>query len=65
MEIMELECLSPETKHMVHELQDQIELEMQNEELRQTQAELDASRALYFDLYNLAPVGYFTLLIKD
>jgi PAS domain S-box-containing protein len=39
----------------------QIELEMQNEELRRAQQDLEAARADYFDLYDLAPVGYITV----
>ena len=46
---------------MINELQvHQIELEMQNEELRKAQAELEESNAKYSDIYDFAPVGYFT-----
>ena len=58
-----LAALSPEeTRQTLHELRvHQIELEMQNDELLRVQVELEAARSRYFDLYDLAPVGYVTL----
>ena len=50
------------TQALLHELQvHQIELEMQNDELRRVQGETQTWREHYFDLYELAPVGYCTV----
>ena len=47
---------------LLHELHvHQIELEMQNEQLRDDQRELDEQRAKWSDLFELAPVGYLAL----
>ena len=51
-----------EVERLVHELRvHQIELEMQNENLRQAHIEMEELKNRYLDLYDFAPVGYVTL----
>ncbi|MBK7397993.1 MAG: PAS domain S-box protein [Myxococcales bacterium] len=53
---------TPDAADLVRELRlHQVELEMQNEELLRAHHELAAALARYSALYDLAPVGYFTL----
>jgi PAS domain S-box-containing protein len=50
-----------ETQRLLHELEvHQLELEMQNAELRRAREELEVALAKYAELYDFAPVGYFT-----
>lgn len=52
----------PDLLRTLHELQvHQIELELQNEELQQAKTEVDANLERYTDLYDFAPVGYFSI----
>ena len=51
-----------EFKTLVHELKvHQIELELQNEELHKSQAELAISQQKFFELFDKAPIAYFVL----
>ncbi|MBK7402574.1 MAG: response regulator [Myxococcales bacterium] len=59
-------AMPPQSLHdalrLVHELRvHQIELEMQNEELQRTHAQLENAFVQYSELYDFAPVGYFSL----
>ncbi len=57
-----IHSLDDATKLLHHLQVNQIELEMQNEELRRTQVELESMRSRYVDIYEQAPVSY---LITD
>lgn len=54
---------SPEALSKLHREQQvqQVMLELQNKELQQTQQALETAKAHYFELYDLAPVGYITI----
>jgi len=55
-----------EAQRLVHELQvHQIELEMQNEELRTARAEVEEGLARYTELFDFAPIGYLTLAADE
>lgn len=52
----------PDQARLVHELQvHQVELEMQNEALQESQAAVEAGLRWYADLYDFSPAAYFTL----
>lgn len=54
--------LEADPQRLLHELEvHQVELELQNAELRQTRDELEAALENYTNLYDFAPAGYFTL----
>lgn len=58
----ENQVIESDLKKLVHELQvHQIELEMQNEELRKAYETAETALKKYTLLYDLAPIGYFTL----
>lgn len=57
------EDIPTDFKELIKDLQmHQIEIEMQKEELKHSKRELLNSRKKYFDLYNSAPLGYFSIL---
>ena len=59
---MSLDLIRKTPEQIIHELRVyQIELEIQNEELKKAHQDLEDSRDRYIDLYDFAPVGYFSL----
>jgi two-component system, cell cycle sensor histidine kinase and response regulator CckA len=59
----DIEALSPEViREKFYELRiHQVELELQNEELRAVQTEREAALSRYFDFFNLSPVGFCSI----
>ena len=59
------EMPAEDLKSLIEELKvHQVELEMQGDQLRKSHLELEESRDRYLDLYDFAPVGYFTVSEK-
>ena len=55
-----------DVRALVHELQvHQIELEMQNEALRQARSEMEESRDRYANLFDFAPMAYVTVAVRN
>src|SRR5262245_37081190 len=51
-------------QRLLHELEvHQIELEMQNEELREARVEMESALARYTEMFEFAPIGYVTISI--
>ncbi|MEI7616222.1 MAG: PAS domain-containing protein, partial [Actinomycetota bacterium] len=62
-DVLDVSSLSDHTtESLLHELRvHQVELEMQNESMRETQESLEIEQQRYFELYNLAPAGYISI----
>jgi PAS domain S-box-containing protein len=60
-----VEEANPDLAKLIHELEvHQVELDLQNDELRRTQKELETSRNEYYSLFDSAPVGFVTIDAK-
>jgi len=61
-EKLKVQKATEDPRRVLHELQvHQVELEMQNEELRQARNAMEAGLEKYSDLYDFAPISYLTI----